>query len=61
MYHCDHCGWNGESPDLREWVGAGCGGVVWTRPVCPECEEEVHQPVPLENSPHAQQPREGRR
>jgi len=45
MYHCDHCGWDGETPVLREWRGEGCGGVLWTLPVCPECEEEVSQTV----------------
>lgn len=48
MYHCDHCGWDGETPDQREWVGEGCGGVLWTLPVCPACGADVHQPVILE-------------
>ena len=52
MYHCDLCGWDGETPALREWVGEGCGGVVWTRPVCGFTSGL---------RPHAQQPREGRR
>jgi predicted RNA-binding Zn-ribbon protein involved in translation (DUF1610 family) len=60
MYHCDHCGWDGEIPALRDWVGEGCGGVVWTLPVCPECGAEVHQPMSLETPPKAQQSREDR-
>jgi hypothetical protein len=55
MYHCDHCGWDGESPALREWVGEGCGGVVWTLPACPACGEELDQPVIPQHSPHAQE------
>jgi hypothetical protein len=55
MYHCDPCGWDGETPMLREWVGEGCGGVVWTRPVCPACGAEVHQPVILPQPPQAHQ------
>ena len=55
MYHCDHCGWDGETPDLREWVGEGCGGVLWTLPVCPACGADVHQPVTLENPPRTQE------
>jgi hypothetical protein len=55
MYHCDACGWDGETPALREWRGEGCGGVLWTLPVCPECEEEVHQTVILQQPPQAHQ------
>jgi predicted RNA-binding Zn-ribbon protein involved in translation (DUF1610 family) len=43
MYHCDRCGWDGDTPMLREWVGEGCGGVVWTLRDCPECGEEVYE------------------
>jgi hypothetical protein len=32
---------------LRELIGEGCGGVLWTLRVCPECEEEVYQTVIL--------------
>jgi hypothetical protein len=55
MYHCDHCSWNGETPVLREWSGKGCGGVLWTLPVCPECGEEVHQPEIRRQPPQAHQ------
>jgi hypothetical protein len=55
MYHCDHCSWNGETPALREWSGEGCGGVLWTLPVCPECGEEVHQPEIRRQPPQAHQ------
>jgi ABC-type ATPase with predicted acetyltransferase domain len=44
MCDCNQYDWNGEAPALREWSGEGCGGVVWTRPVCPECGAEVHHP-----------------
>ena len=40
-YHCEACRWEGETPALRELVGAGCGGVLWTLRVCPDCGEEV--------------------
>jgi uncharacterized Zn finger protein len=55
MYRCDQCGWNGETPVLREWVGEGCGGVVWTMLVCPECGEEVHQTLIPQQPPQAHQ------
>jgi NAD-dependent SIR2 family protein deacetylase len=55
MYHCDRCGWDGETPELREWRGKGCGGVWWTLPVCPECGEEVSQTVVPQNLPRAGQ------
>jgi predicted RNA-binding Zn-ribbon protein involved in translation (DUF1610 family) len=55
MYHCDQCGWDGETPALREWSGEGCGGVLWTRPVCPECGEEVDHTVILRQPPQAHQ------
>jgi hypothetical protein len=45
MWHCEACGWNGETPALWELVGEGCGGVVWTLHVCPECGEEVYETV----------------
>ena len=51
MYHCDQCDWDGETPALHEWVGEGCGGVVWTRPICPACAEEVHQTGILQQPP----------
>jgi predicted RNA-binding Zn-ribbon protein involved in translation (DUF1610 family) len=44
-YHCDACGWDGETPELRDWVGEGCGGVVWTLRVCPACGEKVYETV----------------
>ena len=50
MSHCDACHWTGETSALQEVVGAGCGGVVWTLRVCPECGEEVYEtgiPRPL--------------
>jgi hypothetical protein len=43
MWHCDACGWDGDTPTLWEWVGEGCGGVVWTLRVCPTCAEEVYE------------------
>jgi hypothetical protein len=43
MHHCDACGWDGETPALREWAGEGCGGVLWTLRVCPTCGEEVYE------------------
>jgi hypothetical protein len=43
MWHGDACGWDGETPAGREWVGEGCGGVVWTWRVCPECGAEVYE------------------
>jgi predicted RNA-binding Zn-ribbon protein involved in translation (DUF1610 family) len=53
MYHCDACGWDGDTPALREWSGEGCGGVLWTLRVCPACGEEVYQVVILkEGSTH---------
>jgi hypothetical protein len=55
MYRCDQCGWNGETPVLREWVGEGRGGVVWTMLVCPECGEEVHQTLIPQQPPQAHQ------
>jgi predicted RNA-binding Zn-ribbon protein involved in translation (DUF1610 family) len=55
MYHCDACGWDGETPTLSEWSGEGCGGVLWTLRVCPECGEEVHQTVILRQPPKAHQ------
>jgi hypothetical protein len=45
MWHCDACGWHGETPALREWAGEGCGGVVWTLRICPACGEEVSEVV----------------
>jgi predicted RNA-binding Zn-ribbon protein involved in translation (DUF1610 family) len=45
MWHCETCGWDGETSALREWTGEGCGGVVWTLHVCPECGEEVSEAV----------------
>jgi hypothetical protein len=47
-YHCDNCGWDGEDAVLSELQGGGCGGVLWTLRVCPECGEEVYQTVVLE-------------
>jgi hypothetical protein len=47
-YHCDRCGWDGDTPALHEWVGEGCGGVVWPLHVCPECGEEVYQTAVLD-------------
>jgi hypothetical protein len=55
MYHCDHCGWDGETPELCEWRGEGCGGVLWTLPVCPECGEEVHHVESQRQPPQARQ------
>ena len=55
MYHCDHCRWDGETPALREWSGKGCGGVLWTLPVCPECGEEVSQTIISQQPPQAHQ------
>jgi hypothetical protein len=48
-WHCDACHWDGDTPALQEWVGEGCGGVVWTLRVCPKCGEEVSvdSPEPL--------------
>ena len=43
MYHCDACGWDGDTPTLQDLVGTGCGGVVWTLRVCPECGAEVYE------------------
>jgi hypothetical protein len=54
-YHCDACGWDGEDPVLSELQGEGCGGVLWTLRVCPECGEEVYAtviiPQPGEENP----------
>jgi helix-turn-helix protein len=44
-YHCDACGWDGEDPMLSELQGEGCGGVLWTLRVCPECGAEVYATV----------------
>ena len=49
-YHCEACGWDGEDPVRQELQGEGCGGVLWTLHVCPECGEEVYEtgiPRPL--------------
>jgi hypothetical protein len=54
-YHCDACDWDGENPMLHELQGEGCGGVLWTLRVCPECGEKVHAtviiPAPGEDAP----------
>jgi hypothetical protein len=55
MDRCDHCGWNGEMPALREWRGKGCGGVLWTLPVRPEFGAKVHQTAIPQQPPQAQQ------
>jgi predicted RNA-binding Zn-ribbon protein involved in translation (DUF1610 family) len=55
MYQCAHCGWTGETPVLRAWSGEGCGGVLWTLPVCPECGEEVQPPESRRHPSQAQQ------
>jgi predicted RNA-binding Zn-ribbon protein involved in translation (DUF1610 family) len=47
MYHCDACGWDGDTPALSELSGEGCGGVLWTLRVCPECGEEVYETRPI--------------
>jgi predicted RNA-binding Zn-ribbon protein involved in translation (DUF1610 family) len=44
-YHCDSCGWDGETPTLAE---DPLGGFLWTLRVCPDCGEEVYQVVILE-------------
>jgi hypothetical protein len=49
MYHCDACGWDGDTPALQELIGEGCGGVVWTLRVCPECGEEVYDTKVLQD------------
>jgi len=46
-YHCDACGWDGETPLLSD-EGEGGGGVLWTLRVCPDCREEVYQTVIVE-------------
>ena len=45
MYHCDPCGWDGDTAAVRELIGEGCGGVVWTLRVCPACGEKVYETV----------------
>jgi hypothetical protein len=45
MWHCEACGWDGETPALREWTGEGCGGVVWTLHGCPACGGDVSETV----------------
>jgi hypothetical protein len=44
-FHCDHCGWDGETPTLAEDPLGECIFVLRT---CPTCGEEVYQMVILE-------------
>jgi predicted RNA-binding Zn-ribbon protein involved in translation (DUF1610 family) len=41
-YHCDQCGWDGDTPDT--WEEDGPLG-VWVMRVCPACGEEVYATV----------------
>jgi rubredoxin len=47
-YHCDGCGWEGDTPALAE---DPLGDLLWTLRVCPECGEEVYQTVILDPEP----------
>jgi predicted RNA-binding Zn-ribbon protein involved in translation (DUF1610 family) len=42
-YHCDTCGWNGETPVLSDTPMSQ--ELLWTLRCCPECGEEVYQTV----------------
>jgi hypothetical protein len=44
-YHCDGCGWDGETPRLAE---DPLGGLIFVLRTCPECGEEVYQTVILD-------------
>jgi hypothetical protein len=44
-YHCDSCGWDGETPRLAD---DPLGEFVFTLRVCPACGEEVYQTVVLD-------------
>jgi hypothetical protein len=44
-YHCDACGWDGETPTLAD---DPLGEYVFTLRVCSDCGEEVSQTVVLE-------------
>ena len=56
-WHCDPCGWDGEEPVLNEIQGEGCGGVLWTLRICPECGDEVYQTVVFKTEPYHYFPR----
>jgi hypothetical protein len=45
-YHCDACGWDGETPDTHQepW-GEGLKGWTWTLRVCPTCGAEVYATI----------------
>ena len=51
-YHCNGCGWAGETPPTREETDA-LG--TWTLRVCPDCGEEVYAIV----GPSTKPPRRG--
>jgi predicted RNA-binding Zn-ribbon protein involved in translation (DUF1610 family) len=40
MYHCDACGWDGDTPVLAD---DPLGDFIFTLRVCPDCGEEVYE------------------
>jgi hypothetical protein len=48
MYHCDACGWDGDTPALAD---DPLGDFISTLRVCPDCGEEVYETPILRDPP----------
>jgi hypothetical protein len=44
MWHCDACGWSGETPaEARTPTFLTAPNAWWSLKICPECGEEVYE------------------